>query len=103
MHMGGVTTALLALLRTIDYSKYDVDLLLYDHHGVLHAEIPPEVRLLPAAGERRIGTKYSRLLSPAYLKGRLQALWLERVQGRLLEGLQVRSRLGARFTQPCPG
>ena len=103
MHMGGVTTALLALLRTIDTSKYDVDLLLYDHHGVLHAEIPPEVRLLPAAGDRRIGTKYSRLLSPAYLKGRLQALWLEKVQGRMLEGLQVRSRLGARFTQPCPG
>ena len=103
MHMGGVTTALLALLRTIDTSKYDVDLLLYDHNGVLQAEIPPEVRLLPAASAHRIGSKYSRLLSPAFVKGRIEALRLEKLQGRLLEGMQLRSRLGAQFTQPCPG
>ena len=102
MHMGGVTTALLALLRTIDTSKYDVDLLLYDHSGVLQAEIPPEVRLLPAACERRIGTKYGRLLSPAFIKGRIEALCLEKLHRRDLEGLQVRSRLGAQYTQPCP-
>ena len=100
MHMGGVTTALLALLRTIDTSKYDVDLLLYDNSGVLQAEIPPEVRLLPAASARRIGSKYSRLLSPAFVKGRIEALRLEKLQGRLLEGMQLRSRLGAQFTHP---
>ena len=103
MHMGGVTTALLALLRTIDTSKYDVDLLLYDHSGVLQAEIPPEVRLLPAASAHRIGSKYSRLRSPAFVKGRLQALWLEKMQGKLFEAMQLRSRLGAQYTQPCPG
>lgn len=103
MHMGGVSTALLALLRTIDTDKYDVDLLLYDHSGVLQAEIPPEVRLLHAASEHRIGSKYSRLLSPTFLMGRIKALWLEKVQGKPFEAMQLRSRLGARYTQPCPG
>lgn len=102
MHMGGVTTALLALLRTIDTSKYDVDLLLYDHSGVLQAEIPPEVRLLPAASRRRIGTKLTRLLSPSFVLARINALRLEKLQGKLFEGMQLRSRLGARYTQPCP-
>lgn len=99
MHMGGVTTALLALLRAIDYSRFDVDLLLYEHSGVLQGEIPPEVRLLPPASAMGTLGKIRKFLSPRYALERLRALRLKR-QGKLLEELQVRARNGARYTPP---
>ena len=102
MHMGGVTTALLALLRSIDYGRLDVDLLLYDHHGVLQSEIPPEVRVLPPAAGTGGGKRLRKMLSPRYVLERLKALWLES-RGKRLEGLQVRARNGARYTPPLDG
>ena len=47
LHTGGVEKSLLALLSSLDYEKYDVDLLLFDHHGVLLKDVPPQVNLLP--------------------------------------------------------
>lgn len=102
MHMGGVTTALLALLRSIDYGRFDVDLLLYDHHGVLQSEIPPEVRVLPPAAGTGRGKRLRKMISTGYVLERLKALWLEG-RGKRLEGLQVRARNGARYTPPLDG
>jgi glycosyltransferase involved in cell wall biosynthesis len=45
--IGGAEKALIALLETIDYSKYEVDLFLYVHKGEYMINIPKEVNLLP--------------------------------------------------------
>ena len=49
MMLGGSTTSLLSLLNSIDYEKYDVDLLLYRNEGPFMPYIPKEVNLLPQA------------------------------------------------------
>lgn len=49
MMVGGTTTALLSLLRALDYTQYEVDLLLYRNEGPLMDCIPPQVNLLPEA------------------------------------------------------
>jgi len=47
MHIGGAERSLIGLLSAIDYSKYEVDLLLYRHEGEFLPFLPKEVRLLP--------------------------------------------------------
>lgn len=47
LRLGGVERALIGLLGSIDYSKYEVDLFLLLHDGVLLNRIPKEVNLLP--------------------------------------------------------
>lgn len=51
MMVGGSTTSLVSLLNAIDYSKMDVDLLLYKARGPLITDIPKQVNLLPQASE----------------------------------------------------
>lgn len=46
MAIGGVERSLIGLLSQIDYSKYDVDLMLYKHEGELFSLIPGEPNLL---------------------------------------------------------
>lgn len=50
LNCGGAEKALISLLETIDYSKYDVDLLLFKQEGVFMSKIPNKVNLLPAPG-----------------------------------------------------
>ena len=45
---GGAEKALISLLQTIDYSKYNVDLYLFKHEGLFMSQLPKEVNLLPA-------------------------------------------------------
>ena len=48
MELGGAESALLGLLQSIDPSRVDVDLFLYDHRGELMPYVPVDkVRLLP--------------------------------------------------------
>ncbi len=47
LEIGGAETALIGLLNTIDYSRYDVDLFLHSHHGEMMPFLPNEVNLLP--------------------------------------------------------
>jgi hypothetical protein len=47
LHTGGVEKSLLALLSELDYKKYDVDLLLFDHSGLLFEMVPKQVNILP--------------------------------------------------------
>lgn len=49
MMIGGTSTALLSLMKTIDYNKYDISLLLYTNTGKNIEEIPTYVHLLPQA------------------------------------------------------
>lgn len=47
MEIGGAETSLLGLLKTIDYNKYTVDLMLLNPTGELIDLIPKEVNILP--------------------------------------------------------
>lgn len=47
MNCGGAEQALLSLLKTMDYSRYDVDLYLFKHEGMFLSRLPDEVQLLP--------------------------------------------------------
>ena len=41
--LGGAEKSLVTLLNLLDYSKYDVDLLLFAHGGAFQQLLPPEV------------------------------------------------------------
>ena len=45
---GGAEKALVSLLHEWDYSRYDVDLLLFSHSGLFLDQVPNTLRLLPA-------------------------------------------------------
>ena len=47
LELGGAERALIALLHSIDYSVYSVDLFLMRHTGELMAHLPKQVFLLP--------------------------------------------------------
>ena len=47
LNCGGAEKALVSLLKTIDYSKYEVDLLLFRHEGIFLKQVPEEVNILP--------------------------------------------------------
>ena len=47
MELGGAERALLGILESMDYKKYNVDLFLLHHSGELMDSIPKEVNLLP--------------------------------------------------------
>ncbi|MEK3881789.1 glycosyltransferase [Paenibacillus sp. PL2-23] len=48
LHCGGAEKALISLLQTIDYSRYEVDLLLFERGGIFYDQIPQQVNLLEA-------------------------------------------------------
>lgn len=47
LNLGGAEKSLVTLLNLMDYSRYDVDLLLFAHGGAFQQLLPPEVNLLP--------------------------------------------------------
>lgn len=47
LELGGAESALIGILQSFDYSKYNVDLFLHSHRGELMPFIPKEVNLLP--------------------------------------------------------
>lgn len=50
LEIGGAERSLIGLLNALDYSKYEVDLLVYHHHGEFMGLIPKQVNLLPEIG-----------------------------------------------------
>ena len=51
MEIGGAERAMLALMNSIDYERYDVDIFLLRHTGELMPMIPEQVNLLPEIKE----------------------------------------------------
>ena len=50
LEIGGAERSLIGILNALDYTKYDVDLMVYQHHGEFMSLIPKEVNLLPEIG-----------------------------------------------------
>lgn len=79
MEIGGAERALLGLLTSFDYSKYEVDLFLLQHSGELMPLIPSEVNLLPEIKE------YSGIMKPmitALKQGNIKVV-LGRLNGKI--------------------
>ena len=51
LELGGAESALIGMLQSVDYSRYEVDLFLYSHRGEMMQFIPQEVNLLPELKE----------------------------------------------------
>lgn len=83
MMIGGSTTSLLSILNNIDYTKYEVDLLLMNDSGELKSLIPPEVNILPEAlcYKSKKEEKIRKIISPISLyrvvKSRLMPIVLK--------------------------
>ena len=45
--LGGSTTSLISLLNSIDYIRYEVDLILYKNGGEYFNDLPLQVNVLP--------------------------------------------------------
>ena len=77
LEIGGAERSLIGLLNALDYTKYEVDLFVYEHRGEFMKLIPKEVHLLPeiksyaaiekpmiqALKEGQVGVVVGRLLS----------------------------------------
>lgn len=81
MMIGGSTTSLVSLLNAIDYTEFEVDLILYKAKGPLIADIPKQVNVLPQASRYPGNDLYTfikktfRLLSKGYITKALLAEW----------------------------
>ena len=76
MEIGGAERALLGLLNSFDYSKYNVDLFLCRHEGELFNQIPKEVHILPMNHARYLATPIANVLKDKRFNiayGRLKA------------------------------
>lgn len=83
MEIGGAERALLGLLNSFDYSKYEVDLFLLKHSGELMPLIPEKVNLLPEA------PAYSAIMMPMVTV--LKSGQIDVLLGRLIGKLKAKS------------
>ena len=89
MEIGGAERALLGLLTSFDYSKYEVDLFLMQHSGELLSLIPKQVNLLPEIPQ------YSAMMKPmvtALKQGQLKIV-AGRIIGKI-KAKQFNKRMG---------
>lgn len=89
MEIGGAERALLGLLTSFDYSKYDIDLFLLRHSGELLDLIPEQVNLLPEIPQ------YSAMMKP--MVAALKQGQLKIVAGRIIgkiKAKQFNKRMG---------
>lgn len=59
LNVGGVERSLVDVLKHIDYSKYDVDLLLLEDLGAYHNEIPEQVNIIYKDTRKAYGAFFS--------------------------------------------
>lgn len=80
LEIGGAERALIGLLSSLDYTKYEVDLFIYRHSGEFMKFIPDEVNLLPEI------KKYTTLSRP--IKEIVKEGYIDVAIGRVLAHLK---------------
>lgn len=83
LEIGGAERSLIGLLNALDYTKYKVDLFVYEHRGEFMKLIPKEVHLLP---EIKSYAAIEKPMVQALKEGQIGV-----VTGRLLSKLQYAS------------
>ena len=89
LQTGGVERSLLTLLSDLDFDRYEVDLLLFDHSGVLFNEVPKKVNILPPLFET-FSTPLSTAVPQLLKNGQFRLLIgkiLAALLGRLSKGM----------------
>lgn len=90
LEIGGAERSLIGLLNALDYTKYEVDLFVYEHRGEFMDMIPKQVNLLPEI------CSYAAIEKP--LKEVIKSGHIGIALGRILA-----KRKGKRFAQQHPG
>ena len=88
MEIGGAERALLGMLNSFDYSKYQVDLFLMRQMGELLKFIPKDVNLLPVNQAKYLAIPMKDLILERKMKllyGRLKAKYLAKKRIRILK------------------
>lgn len=81
---GGAEKALISILETIDYTKYNVDLFLFQHQGIFMNKIPREVNLLPEPENYRyFDMSFKESMSHLIGKGKLTTAYCRGALGYL--------------------
>lgn len=62
MEIGGIETSLLSLLKNIDTSKYDVDLMIFKMNGPLLSKIPNSINVIPFYKSYRLGSIFEKII-----------------------------------------
>lgn len=102
MIVGGSTTSLLSILNNMDYSTYQVDLLLLENGGDLFDQIPKEVRILEQADvyqTKPLLLNLRRLSSPRYLHAFIKSRILPKKLKNPLIRQQIMSYQAVRYTR----
>lgn len=85
--IGGAEKSLISLLQLLDYSAYDVDLLLFRKEGTFIADVPKQVNIIDA-GEEYLHFDGS---ASQYIKGCLKKLSVSRILNRIVYSKAVGS------------
>lgn len=76
LHCGGAEKALVSLLQTIDYSRFEVDLLLFRQEGLFLKQVPSTVTILEAPKTYTFfDGSFLRSVGTAFLKFRWDIVW----------------------------
>jgi glycosyltransferase involved in cell wall biosynthesis len=76
LHCGGAEKALVSLLQTIDYSRFEVDLLLFRKEGLFLNQVPETVTILEAPqAYPYFDGSFIRSVGTAFLKLRWNIVW----------------------------
>lgn len=105
MMIGGSTTSLLSIFNRLDYSKYDVDLLLNSHTGELLDMIPTQVNLLPPALKytNRKQEYFHRLISLRYMFNYLKSKIIAKNTGVEIRAAQYMEMKDVEFFREING
>lgn len=100
-HIGGAATSLTNFLASLDYSRFEVDLLYNEDVGRV-SPIPPEVTILPQARTLDSGdlrNVLEKALNPVYAAAFLRSQFAKRVRHNKVHALQIMSSQGARYSR----
>ncbi|GGD73270.1 glycosyltransferase [Paenibacillus nasutitermitis] len=93
MNCGGAEKSLVSLLQTIDYSRCEVDLLLFKKAGMFMDQIPEQVRLLEEPrGYAYFDMPVGKALAGAVARGRIDIAWSRLCAGYVFRREPGRSR-----------
>lgn len=95
---GGAEKALISLLETIDYSRYNVDLLLFKHQGLFFNKVPKRVNLLPEPFEYKFfDMSMKKAITGCIKTGRFDIAWARLLAGYIFYTEKNKSRCEQRI------
>lgn len=105
LHCGGAEHSLVSLLQIIDYSSYNVDLLLFQQEGIFLDKLPKEVHLLPSpVAYQYFDMSIKKAIIQSFKKGRF-AIVLNRILAvsvlKTEKNPAVREQKMWKFLSPC--